>query len=291
MCFPIWREDESCPTKPNPQMQPHLVPLSLRHGRAQRRPPPAAALTLSLHPAVPAIGFTFTAPPSLRAHLVSPAAATDAALNTMAFPGAFVRASRSGEKTSRAQPNPTRRCSRISFPSPSDTAAPTGSLSPPLPLPSPYPGPTSSRRGHGVPGSRGVSPWMGRRSESSMDGRADGDLADAGKNRRCHPSMADTQLLKVHPVSAPKEMLPLSKRPARASLSRLRTPCLNGCVEQYMCTTEPAVCGVRGGFFFHPSNLVHPVSVAKEMLPLWTSRLLWPPTYLVLKGCKRTFQK
>ncbi|XP_044430541.1 uncharacterized protein [Triticum aestivum] len=198
MCFPIWREDESCPTKPNPQMQPHLVPLSLRHGRAQRRPPPAAALTLSLHPAVPAIGFTFTAPPSLRAHLVSPAAATDAALNTMAFPGAFVRASRSGEKTSRAQPNPTRRCSRISFPSPSDTAAPTGSLSPPLPLPSPYPGPTSSRRGHGVPGSRGVSPWMGRRSESSMAGRADGDLADAGKNRRCHPSMADTQLLKVH---------------------------------------------------------------------------------------------
>ncbi|XP_044447190.1 uncharacterized protein [Triticum aestivum] len=116
----------------------------------------------------------------------------------MAFPGAFVRASRSGEKTSRAQPNPTRRCSRISFPSPSDTAAPTGSLSPPLPLPSPYPGPTSSRRGHGVPGSRGVSPWMGRRSESSMAGRADGDLADAGKNRRCHPSMADTQLLKVH---------------------------------------------------------------------------------------------
>ena len=51
------------------------------------------------------------------------------------------------------------------------------------------------------------------------------------------------------------------------------------------------MCGVRGGFFFHPSNLVHPVYVAKEMLPLWTSRLLWPPTYLVLKGCKRTFQK
>ena len=120
-----------------------------------------------------------------------------AALNTMAF----ICASRSGEKTSRAQPNPTRRCSRISFPSPSATAAPTGGLPPPLPLPSPYSGPTARRRGRGVRGSRGVSPWMGRRSESSMAGRANGDLADAGKKRRCHPSMADTQLLKVSPSS------------------------------------------------------------------------------------------